>query len=132
MDRLIAFLYGLACYVIFFFTMLYAVGFVSGVAVPKTTRHWNDRADGGSIRRRSVPDFCLRDPAQRDGSQAIQAMVDEVRPGRGRAKHLCIVLEEGLALVQIQLRGLSENARLFGSLVRHMRRSACPATLSPK
>ena len=41
-------------------------------------------------------------------------------------------LEEGLALVQIQLRGLSENARLFGGLVRHMRRSACPATLSPK
>jgi protein-S-isoprenylcysteine O-methyltransferase Ste14 len=36
MDRLIAFLYGLACYVIFFCTMLYAVGFVSGVAVPKT------------------------------------------------------------------------------------------------
>src|SRR5438270_2219014 len=36
MDRLVAFLYGLACYVIFIFTMLYAVGFVSGVAVPKT------------------------------------------------------------------------------------------------
>src|SRR6266705_3553506 len=36
MNRLIAFLYGLACYVVFFFAMLYAVGFVSGVAVPKT------------------------------------------------------------------------------------------------
>jgi protein-S-isoprenylcysteine O-methyltransferase Ste14 len=36
MDRLIAFLYGLACYVIFFSTMLYAVGFVSGLGVPKT------------------------------------------------------------------------------------------------
>jgi hypothetical protein len=41
-------------------------------------------------------------------------------------------LEEGLALVQIQLRGLSENAKLFGGLVRHMRRSICPATLAPK
>ncbi len=28
-------------------------------------------------------------------------------------------LEEGLALVQIQLRSLSESAKLFGSLVRH-------------
>jgi hypothetical protein len=27
---------------------------------------------------------------------------------------------------------LSENAKLFGSLVRHMRRSVCPATLSLK
>jgi protein-S-isoprenylcysteine O-methyltransferase Ste14 len=36
MNRFIAFIYGLACYVVFFFTTLYAVGFVSGVAVPKT------------------------------------------------------------------------------------------------
>jgi hypothetical protein len=41
-------------------------------------------------------------------------------------------LEEGLALVQTQLRGLSENARLFSSLVRHIRRSSCPPTLLPK
>jgi hypothetical protein len=39
-------------------------------------------------------------------------------------------LEEGLALVQIQLRDLSENAKLFGGLVRHMRRSICPTTSS--
>ena len=41
-------------------------------------------------------------------------------------------LEEGLALVQIQLRSLSENAKLFGGLVRHMRRSIYPATASSK
>jgi protein-S-isoprenylcysteine O-methyltransferase Ste14 len=36
MGRFIAFLYGMACYAAFFFTTVYAVGFVSGVAVPKT------------------------------------------------------------------------------------------------
>ncbi len=41
-------------------------------------------------------------------------------------------LEEGLALLQIQMRGMSENAKLFGSLARQMRRSICPVTLSPK
>ena len=41
-------------------------------------------------------------------------------------------LEEGLAVVQIQLRSLSENAKLFGSLVRHMRRSICPTNPSSK
>jgi hypothetical protein len=41
-------------------------------------------------------------------------------------------LEEGLALVQIQLEGLSDNAKLFGSLVRQMRRSTCPVSLSSK
>ena len=35
-GRLIAFLYGLAAYVAFFATILYAIGFVSGLVVPKT------------------------------------------------------------------------------------------------
>jgi protein-S-isoprenylcysteine O-methyltransferase Ste14 len=36
MGRFIAFLYGIAAYVLFFITILYAIGFVSDVAVPKT------------------------------------------------------------------------------------------------
>jgi hypothetical protein len=41
-------------------------------------------------------------------------------------------LEDGLSLLQLQMRSLSENAKLFGSLARRMRRSICPATLSPR
>jgi len=35
-GRFVAFLYGMASYVVFFFTFLYAIGFVSGIGVPKT------------------------------------------------------------------------------------------------
>jgi methanethiol S-methyltransferase len=34
-GRLVAFLYGIAAYLVFFFTFLYAIGFVSGLMVPK-------------------------------------------------------------------------------------------------
>jgi hypothetical protein len=30
------------------------------------------------------------------------------------------------------MRSMSENAKLFGSLARHMRRSICPTTRSPQ
>lgn len=36
MGRFIAFLYGLAAYAVFFATILYAIGFVTGLVVPKT------------------------------------------------------------------------------------------------
>jgi len=36
MSRLIAFLYGLIAYLVFFGTILYAIGFVTGLPVPKT------------------------------------------------------------------------------------------------
>ena len=36
MARLLAFVYGLVAYLIFFGTILYAIGFVTGIGVPKT------------------------------------------------------------------------------------------------
>ena len=35
-------------------------------------------------------------------------------------------LEDGLSLLQLQMRGMSENAKVFASFVRHMRQSTCP------
>ena len=45
MQRIIAFLYGIVVYVVFFVTFLYAIGFVSGIGAPKTI----DTGEPGSI-----------------------------------------------------------------------------------
>ena len=37
-------------------------------------------------------------------------------------------LEESLTLLQAHMYSMSENAKLFGSLARHIRRSICPTT----
>jgi hypothetical protein len=37
------------------------------------------------------------------------------------------VIEESLALLQLQIRDMSENVKLFSSLAMHIRRSVCPA-----
>jgi hypothetical protein len=41
-------------------------------------------------------------------------------------------LEEGLALLNTHMRGMSENVKRFGSLARHIRRSICPTNLSSR
>ena len=55
MTRLISFLYGLVSYLIFFFTFLYAVGFVSGLMVPKTI----DNGPAGSMTEALIVDLLL-------------------------------------------------------------------------
>src|SRR5271156_4801538 len=48
-GRLIAFLYGIASYAVFFVSFLYAVGFVSGLAVPKTIDNGPDAPTAQAI-----------------------------------------------------------------------------------
>ncbi len=36
-------------------------------------------------------------------------------------------IEESLALLQLHMRDMSENVKLFSSLAMHIRRSVCPA-----
>ena len=41
-------------------------------------------------------------------------------------------IEEGITLLQSQMRDLSDNVKIFSSLARHMRRASCPTTPSPR
>ena len=43
MGRFMGFLYGLAAYLVFFVTIFYAIGFVTGLFVPNNDRYWHGR-----------------------------------------------------------------------------------------
>lgn len=96
MGRLIAFLYGVLAYVVFFVAILYSIGFVTGLGVPKTI----DTGTEVPLLEAIVVNLALMTlfalPAQRDGASAIQGVVDAHRAACDRAQHLCAAREPGI------------------------------------
>ena len=87
MGKLIAFLYGLAAYLVFFVTFLYAIGFVEGMVVPRTI----DNGMTGSMMESLIVNLVLLSIFAIQHSvmaRAIQAMVAAIRAEIGRAQHL--------------------------------------------
>ena len=97
LKRLLFFAYGVASYLIFLATFLYAIAFVGGFLVPR-------RLDGPL--ETSLPAALaidcrladhLRGAAQRDGAALVQGVVDADRAVDDRALHLRAVREPGAA-----------------------------------
>src|SRR5215468_8540988 len=102
MLRLIAFMYGLAAYLAFVVAILYAIGF-SRTDRAENDRHRTGSAACGGAHRQSPVDGAVRHPAQRDGAQVVQAMVDAIRSEVGRAPHLCAAGEPSAAALVLAM-----------------------------
>ena len=69
---LIAFFYGLVSSTSYSSALFfYAIGFVSGLVVPKDHRYRSTRANSGSVCHQPRADVCLRHSAERDGAPVV-------------------------------------------------------------
>jgi len=93
-GRLAALLYGIAAYLVFSITFLYAIGFVEGLLVSKTNR----RAHGASTARQSRADVDFCHTAQCYGAPAFQAVVDKIRAACSRTLDLRVTRQPGAGL----------------------------------
>ena len=95
LKRLAFFAYGVACYVVFLATFLYAIGFIGNLGTPTAL----DAPATGSVVLALAIDAVLlaavRAAAQRHGPSGLQAALDADRAQADRALDLCAVLESG-------------------------------------
>ncbi|WP_024519842.1 hypothetical protein [Bradyrhizobium sp. Tv2a-2] len=63
-----------------------------------------------------------------DTHDAIKAFLPEQELTEEQFLEQFAALEDSLSLLQLQMRGMSENVRLFGSFARRMRQSTCPTS----
>ena len=87
--KFIAFAYGMVSYLVFFGTILYAIGFVMGLMVPKSI----DTGTNTSVIEAVIVNMLLLALFAVQHSvmarQALQGLVDAIRAEAGRAQHLC-------------------------------------------
>jgi hypothetical protein len=129
MGRFIAFLYGLASYAVFFVTLPLRRRLRLGPRGAEDDRHRNGRTEGGSVRRQPPADVRLCHSAQRDGAQAVQAMVDAVRREIGRAQHLCAAHEPRAHSAVLAMAAAARNTKTAIAVISWMRRSS-PSLIS--
>ncbi len=79
-GRIIAFLYGLVCYLIFLVSFLYAIGFVGNVIVPESIDSGSEGPLAQALIINAVFTESFRGSTQRDGSPMVQTRLDEDCP----------------------------------------------------
>jgi len=95
MGRILALAYGVSAYALFLGTFLYAIGFVTGLVVPKTV----DTGPAGPMGEALVINILLLSlfAVQHSvhGQKTVQAMVDAIRPCLDRTQHVCASCQPG-------------------------------------
>ena len=91
MAGLVAVIYGIVAYGFTLFALLYLIGFIGNLIVPKSIDFRDGRTAPPERHRRYDADRSVCSAAQCDGASGLQALVDAGRATPGGAQHLCNV-----------------------------------------
>ena len=95
MNRIVAFLYGTLCYLLFLATFLYGVAFLGNFGPIKTIDGTAALPFGQAGLDQYASPGPLRRTAQRDGQTGIQAVVDAPGSQASRTKHVRALFKLG-------------------------------------
>jgi protein-S-isoprenylcysteine O-methyltransferase Ste14 len=108
MSRLIAFVYGLFSYAVFFVTFLYAIGFVSDLVVPKTIDDGPMTTTSAAlvINMLLMSLFAIQHSMM--ARRPFKAMVDAVRAQTSRTQYLCAIRKLGVDPAVLAMAAVAE------------------------
>ena len=81
MKKILSLSYGLVCYLAFFGTFLYAIGFVGNLFVPKSIDGAPDAPLLTAVFCKCIIVTAVCPATQHHGTTSLQALVDEDHPG---------------------------------------------------
>ena len=112
-KRLLVFIFGVTVYLLFLFTVLYGIGFVGNIAVPKSVDSGAPSPLATTILINLLLVAIFWHSTQCNGTTRFQKAMASFHPGTRRTKYLCVVYQPVTLIAFLAMASASDNCLEF-------------------